>query len=69
MGDEPDARADAMHEIGRRLQEIEARGDGRAAGGASLDGAVAEFAVRVQRLERELRELRGMLEGMGRRAS
>ena len=30
-----------------------------------LDGAVAAFADRVQRLERELKDLRGMLEGMG----
>jgi hypothetical protein len=58
---------DAMRKLAARLEELEERRRGDPPGAIALDDAVRDFAVRVQRLARELADLRGMLEGIGQR--
>lgn len=64
MAPPDDDRHLAMEKLAEHLDQLAAR---KKAGenGTALDGAVEAFAARVQRLERELRDLRGMLEGIG----
>ena len=64
-GSTSDDRQEAMRKLAEHLEHLEER---KATDKSTvLDGAVEAFAARVQRLERELKDLRGMLEGMGTR--
>ena len=47
-----------------RVDELEVHAAFTAKTVEDLDGVVREFSLRVQRLEQELRELRGQLEAM-----
>ncbi len=61
-GPPSDDRHEAMNKLAARLEQLEERKAEDK--GTALDGAVEAFAARVQRLERELKDLRGMLEGI-----
>jgi hypothetical protein len=68
MSSAGDEQLEAMHRLAQRLAQFESRVEFGGSDHVALDGVVREFADRVERLQRELDDLRGMLEGMNRRA-
>lgn len=56
---------DGGEEVHVRLSELEVRSEFHARTMEELDAVVREFAERVARLERELKELRSQLEVLG----
>lgn len=64
-GTEPPREHDSGNEVHVRLSELEIRSDFQARTMEELDAVVREFAERVARLERELKELRSQLEIVG----
>jgi uncharacterized coiled-coil protein SlyX len=61
-GTEPPREHDRRNEVHVRLSELEIRSEFQARTMDELDAVVREFAERVARLERELKELRSQLE-------
>jgi uncharacterized coiled-coil protein SlyX len=61
-GVEPTLLHDGGNEVDVRLSELEMRSEFHARTMEDLDTVVREFAERVSRLERELKELRAQLE-------
>jgi uncharacterized coiled-coil protein SlyX len=61
-GAEPTLLHDGGDEVDVRLSELEMRSEFHARTMEDLDTVVREFAERVSRLERELKELRAQLE-------
>lgn len=59
---EPTRQQQASNEVDVRLSELEIRSEFQARTMEDLDAVVREFAERVDRLERELKELRNQLE-------
>jgi len=55
---------DGNGDVDVRLSELELRSEFQARTMEDLDAVVREFAVRVARLEQELKELRAQLEAM-----
>jgi uncharacterized coiled-coil protein SlyX len=64
-GTEPPREHDGGSEVHVRLSELEFRSEFHARTMDELDAVVREFAERVSRLERELKELRAQLEVLG----
>jgi uncharacterized coiled-coil protein SlyX len=64
-GTEQRERDGGGDEVHVRLSELEIRSDFHARTMEELDAVVREFAERVARLERELRDLRNQLEVLG----
>lgn len=62
---EPPREQNGSHHVDARLGELEVRAEFQARTVEDLDGVVREFAERVSRLERELKELRQQLELLG----
>lgn len=54
----------STNEVDVRLSELEIRSEFQSKTVDDLDAVVREFAARVDRLERELKELRSQLEAM-----
>jgi uncharacterized coiled-coil protein SlyX len=63
MGDDADGPAGLS--MRGRIEELEVHAAFQARTIEELDEVVRDFAMRVDRLERELRELRGLLEASG----
>jgi uncharacterized coiled-coil protein SlyX len=61
-GVEPPLQPDDGNEVDVRLSELEMRSEFQARTMEDLDTVVREFAERVSRLERELKDLRAQLE-------
>jgi uncharacterized coiled-coil protein SlyX len=64
-GTEAPREHDGGNEVHVRLSELEIRSEFHARTMEELDAVVREFAERVARLERELKELRSQLEVIG----
>ncbi|MCX4242125.1 SlyX family protein [Paraliomyxa miuraensis] len=64
-GAEPPRGEDGSNEVHVRLSELEIRSEFHARTVEDLDAVVRDFAERVARLERELKELRSQLQGLG----
>lgn len=64
-GTEPPREQSGGNEVHLRLSELEIRSEFHARTMDELDAVVREFAERVSRLERELKELRAQLEVLG----
>lgn len=64
-GTESPQEHDGGSEVHVRLSELEIRSEFHARTMDELDAVVREFAERVSRLERELKELRAQLEMLG----
>lgn len=62
---EPPREQNGNQEVEVRLSELEVRSEFQARTVEDLDVVVREFAERVARLERELKELRDQLEVIG----
>lgn len=63
-GAQPPREQDGSHEVHVRLSELEIRSEFQARTMEDLDTVVREFAERVARLERELKDLRAQLESL-----
>jgi uncharacterized coiled-coil protein SlyX len=63
-GVEPPLQPDGGNEVDVRLSELELRSEFHARTMEDLDIVVREFAERVARLERELKDLRAQLEAL-----
>jgi uncharacterized coiled-coil protein SlyX len=61
---DPPATSPSSDPLGARIDELEIRTEFNARTVEDLDEVVREFAHRVERLERELRDLRAQLEGI-----
>lgn len=64
-GTEPPREQSGGNEVHVRLSELEIRSEFHTRTMDELDAVVREFAERVSRLERELKELRAQLEVLG----
>lgn len=62
---EPPREQNGSGEVHVRLSELEIRSEYHSRTVEDLDAVVREFADRVERLERELKELRSQLEVLG----